>query len=160
MSTNTKQSRKRLTISNEIKKNQEELEDSTHENSTIAEEVCDLIDNKDSNSIIFLSEIKLKSPEELLIMADSLGVEDAESMYRQDLVFAILQRVAEQGGVMVGEGVLEILSDGFGFLRSHQANYMPGPDDIYVSPNQIRKNALRTGDTINGTVREPKKGER
>jgi transcription termination factor Rho len=81
-------------------------------------------------------------------------------LYRQDLVFAILQKVAEQGWTMIGEGVLEVLSDGFGFLRSHQANYMPGPDDIYVSPNQIRKNALRTGDTISGTIREPKKGER
>ena len=112
------------------------------------------------HAIFYLSEIKLKSADALLAMAESFKIEDAESMYKQDLVFAILQKIAEQGATMIGEGVLEVLSDGFGFLRSHQANYVPGPDDIYVSPNQIRKNGLRTGDTITGTIREPKKGER
>ncbi len=161
MSTNTTQ-RKKLTISNEIKNEVDESPkvEKNVEKQPDGERLETKLSN-DKNSIIFLSEIKLKSTEELLTMAESLGgIEDAESLYRKDLVFAILQRVAEQGGTMVGEGVLEILADGFGFLRSHQANYMPGPDDIYVSPNQIRKNALRTGDTISGTVREPKKGER
>ncbi len=160
MPINTKQSRKCLTVSNEIKETQPSPQEEIINLEENSAKICEVINDQKDNSTIYLSEIKLKSPEELLKIADSLGVEDAESMYRQDLVFAILQRVAEKGGVMVGEGVLEILSDGFGFLRSHQANYMPGPDDIYVSPNQIRKNALRTGDTISGTVREPKKGER
>lgn len=150
-----KSSRKRLTISSDLIKNMEEDNSVAQSNHSVVVE-----QNNADGSIVYLAEIKRKSTEELLIMAESFKVEDAESLYRQDLIFAILQRVAEQGLTMIGEGVLEVLSDGFGFLRSHQANYMPGPDDIYVSPNQIRKNALRTGDTISGPVREPKKGER
>ncbi len=114
----------------------------------------------DNQSTVYLHDIKRKTTEELMLFAEQLNVEDPESMYRQDLIFAILQKVAESGGTMIGEGVLEVLADGFGFLRSFQSNYMPGLDDIYVSPNQIRKNALRTGDTIIGPIREPKKGER
>lgn len=162
MSTNIKSQRKKLTITTDP---QESVKDQiSHETVPLIVEQKSppkLDSQKEAtNSVVFLSEIKRKSTEELLQMTESFNIEDAESMYRQDLVFTILQRVAEQGWTMIGEGVLEILSDGFGFLRSHQSNYMPGPDDIYVSPNQIRKNALRTGDTISGTVREPKKGER
>jgi transcription termination factor Rho len=156
MSTNVKSTRRKLSVSHEIPNTEEE------QNVEVANIVAlpQEIQNKGTASVIYLAEIKRKSTEELLKMASEFKIEDAESLYRQDLVFAILQKVAEQGWTMIGEGVLEVLSDGFGFLRSHQANYMPGPDDIYVSPNQIRKNALRTGDTISGTIREPKKGER
>ena len=111
--------------------------------------------------VTYLRAIKEMSNDARLAMAESLGVEEVESLNRNDLIFTILQKIAAKGEIMIGEGVLEVLSDGgFGFLRSYQANYMPGPDDIYVSPNQIRKNGLRTGDTIIGEVREPKKGER
>jgi transcription termination factor Rho len=158
MSTNLKSTRRKLSVSHEMPNIEEEQNLPLASKIVIEEE--SLMQTKGSSSIIYLSEIKRKSTEELLKMAGEFKIEDAESLYRQDLVFAILQKVAEQGWTMIGEGVLEVLSDGFGFLRSHQSNYMPGPDDIYVSPNQIRKNALRTGDTISGTVREPKKGER
>jgi len=111
--------------------------------------------------VTYLRDIKEMSNDARLALAESLGVDEVESLSRNDLIFASLQKIAANGKVMIGEGVLEVLSDGgFGFLRSYQANYMPGPDDIYVSPNQIRKNGLRTGDTIVGEVREPKKGER
>lgn len=158
MSVNIKESRKRLTIKDTNKADQIADDNQTPEQGNPKNE--DLQNKSDKNSMIYLADIKLKSTEELLVMAEALGVEDPESMYRQDLIFAILQRVGEEGGTMIGEGVLEVLADGFGFLRSHHANYIQCPDDIYVSPNQIRKNALRTGDTITGTVREPKKGER
>lgn len=151
MSTNIKSTRRKLSIAPDISSD-------VIEQVVVATEVPQV--SESTHSIIYLSDIKRKSTEELLKMTEEFIIEDAESMYRQDLVFAILQKVAEKGWTMIGEGVLEVLSDGFGFLRSHQSNYMPGPDDIYVSPNQIRKNALRTGDTISGTVREPKKGER
>ncbi|CAL7963700.1 transcription termination factor Rho [Alphaproteobacteria bacterium] len=107
-----------------------------------------------------LKDLKRKSPEGLMIFAESLHVENPESLQKHDLIFAILQHLAEKGGVMVGEGILEILQDGYGFLRSPESNYVPGPDDIYVSPNQIRKYALRTGDTIAGPIRAPRKNER
>lgn len=107
-----------------------------------------------------LKELKQKKPEDLLELAEELGVEDAGGMLRQDLTFAILKRVAEGGGTITGEGVIEVLQDGFGFLRSTEANYLAGPDDIYVSPSQIKRFSLRTGDTVNGETRSPKKGER
>ena len=107
-----------------------------------------------------LSELKAKNPTELLSFAEELEVENASAMRKQDMMFAILKELAEQDVEIIGEGVLEVLQDGFGFLRSPDANYLPGPDDIYVSPNQIRKFALRTGDTIEGLIREPKEGER
>jgi transcription termination factor Rho len=107
-----------------------------------------------------LKELKLKSSNELLDLAEESGVENAGGMLKQDLVFAILKKVAESGGVISGEGVVEVLQDGFGFLRSPEANYLPGPDDIYVSPSQIKRFGLRTGDTVSGETRSPKKGER
>ena len=107
-----------------------------------------------------LSELKAKSPTELLAFAEDLEVENASSMRKQDMMFAILKELAEQDTEITGEGVLEVLQDGFGFLRSPDANYLPGPDDIYVSPQQIRRFALRTGDTIEGLIRAPKEGER
>ena len=106
-----------------------------------------------------LSELKAKSPTELLAFAEELEVENASSMRKQDMMFAILKELAEQDTEIMGEGVLEVLQDGFGFLRSPDANYLPGPDDIYVSPQQIRRFALRTGDTIEGLIRGPKEGE-
>ena len=106
-----------------------------------------------------LSELKAKSPTELLAFAEELEVENASSMRKQDMMFAILKELAEQDTDIMGEGVLEVLQDGFGFLRSPDANYLPGPDDIYVSPQQIRRFALRTGDTIEGLIRGPKEGE-
>ena len=109
---------------------------------------------------IRLQALKAKSPTDLLVLAEELEVEGASALRTQELMFAILKRYAERDVVIVGEGVLEVLQDGFGFLRSPEANYLPGPDDIYVSPTQIRKFSLRTGDTVEGIIRSPKEGER
>src|SRR6266536_3305798 len=107
-----------------------------------------------------LQELKRKTPAELLAFAEELQIENASSLRKQDMMFAILKQLAENDIAIFGDGVLEILSDGFGFLRSPEANYLPGPDDIYVSPSQIRRFGLRTGDTIDGHIRSPKEGER
>ena len=109
---------------------------------------------------IRLQALKTKSPTDLLALAEELDVEGASALRTQELMFAILKRYAERDVEIVGEGVLEVLQDGFGFLRSPEANYLPGPDDIYVSPTQIRKFSLRTGDTVEGIIRSPKEGER
>lgn len=109
---------------------------------------------------ISLQELKEKSPADLLAFAESLEIENANSMRKQDMMFAILKALAEEGVEISGSGVLEVLQDGFGFLRSPEANYLPGPDDIYVSPTQIRRFGLRTGDTVDGPVRAPREGER
>ena len=107
-----------------------------------------------------LQELKAKSPTDLLNYAEELEVENASTLRRQDMMFAILKQLAERDVEISGGGVLEILQDGFGFLRSPEANYLPGPDDIYVSPSQIRRFSLRTGDTVDGQIRSPKDGER
>jgi len=107
-----------------------------------------------------LQTLKEKSPTDLLQYAEQLEVENASSLRRQDMMFAILKQLAEKDEEITGGGVLEVLQDGFGFLRSPEANYLPGPDDIYVSPSQIRRFALRTGDTVDGQIRAPKDGER
>ena len=107
-----------------------------------------------------LSELKKKKISELVQLASELNIENASGMRTQDLIFALLQAQASQDKAIYGEGVLEILPDGFGFLRSPDYSYLPGPDDIYVSPSQIRRFALRTGDTISGEIRPPKEGER
>jgi transcription termination factor Rho len=107
-----------------------------------------------------LKELKKKTAAELVEMAEEYGVEGASTMRRQDIMFAILKEVAEDGEEIVGQGTIEVLTDGFGFLRSPEANYLAGPDDIYVSPNQVRKWGLRTGDTVEGEIRAPKDGER
>jgi transcription termination factor Rho len=107
-----------------------------------------------------LAELKQKGPAELLQLAEELEIENASSLRQQDMMFAILKELADQEVVITGEGVVEVLPDGFGFLRSPDANYLPGPDDIYVSPNQIRRFSLRTGDTVTGEIRAPKNGER
>jgi transcription termination factor Rho len=105
-------------------------------------------------------EIKKKTPAELVSMAEELGVEGASTMRKQDLMFAILKVEAENGEEIVGLGTIEVLPDGFGFLRAPESNYLAGPDDIYVSPNMVRKFGFRTGDTIEGEIRGPKEGER
>ena len=107
-----------------------------------------------------LSELKAKSPADLLAFAEEVGVENASILRKQDMMFAILKTLAENEQAIYGEGTLEILPDGFGYLRSPQANFLPGPDDIYVSPAQVRRFALRTGDTVEGQIRAPKDGER
>ncbi|MGB3272835.1 MAG: Rho termination factor N-terminal domain-containing protein, partial [Xanthobacteraceae bacterium] len=107
-----------------------------------------------------LQDLKAKSAAELVSFAEELGVENASTMRKQELMFAILKMLAIQETDIIGEGVVEVLPDGFGFLRSPDANYLPGPDDIYVSPSQIRRFGLRTGDTIEGQIRSPKEGER
>jgi transcription termination factor Rho len=107
-----------------------------------------------------LQEIKTKSPKELLEFAENLEIENAGTMRRQDLLFSVLKQLAENDEIITGSGVLEALQDGFGFLRSPEASYLPGPDDIYVSPSQIRRFSLRTGDTLEGPIRSPKDGER
>ena len=107
-----------------------------------------------------LEELKLKKPEELLKKAEDLQIDNASSLRKKDLMFAILKKLASDGTTITGEGVLEKMQDGFGFLRSSEANYLPGPDDIYVSPSQIKKFSLRTGDTVGGEIRAPRESER
>jgi transcription termination factor Rho len=107
-----------------------------------------------------LKELKKKTPAELVAMAEELGVESASTLRKQDLMYAILKEEAENGEVIIGEGTIEVLQDGFGFLRAPESNYLAGPDDIYVSPNMVRKFGLRTGDTVEGEIRGPKDGER
>ncbi|MBS1167536.1 MAG: hypothetical protein H6R00_3561 [Proteobacteria bacterium] len=107
-----------------------------------------------------LQDLKKKTPTELLAVAEEVEVENASTMRKQELLFAILKQLAEQEVDIIGEGVVEVLQDGFGFLRSPDANYLPGPDDIYISPAQIRRFSLRTGDTVEGQIRSPKEGER
>ncbi|ASG19413.1 MULTISPECIES: transcription termination factor Rho [Azospirillaceae] len=107
-----------------------------------------------------LQELKAKSPAELLAFAEELQIENAGTLRKQDMMFAILKQLAENDVPIFGEGVLEVLQDGFGFLRSPESNYLPGPDDIYVSPSQVRRFGLRTGDTVEGQIRSPKDGER
>ena len=106
-----------------------------------------------------IQELKLKSSEQLITQAEKLGIENASTLRKQEILFAILKKVAEKEEI-TGAGVLQLLQDGFGFLRAMESNYLPGPDDIYVSPSQIRKFGLRTGDTVEGPVRAPKEGER
>jgi transcription termination factor Rho len=116
----------------------------------------DLMDVKE----VKLADLKSKSPTELLAYAEELEVENASTLRKQDMLFAILKQLADREIEITGVGVLEVLQDGFGFLRSPEANYLPGPDDIYVSPNQLRRFSLRTGDTVEGRIRSPKDGER
>src|SRR3546814_312550 len=107
-----------------------------------------------------LQDLKQKSPTDLLAFAEELEIEGASNLRIQDMLFAILKALAEREVPISGGGVLEVLQDGFGFLRSPESNYLPGPDDIYVSPSQVRRFALRTGDTVEGEIRAPKDGER
>ena len=111
-------------------------------------------------TIVNLKDLKRKLPEELQAQAEELGIENISSLLKQELIFGILKKIVEKGGLISGEGVLEVLPDGFGFLRSPEANYLAGPDDIYVSPSQIRRFGLRTGDTVEGQIRAPKTSER
>ena len=107
-----------------------------------------------------LQDLKNKQPEELLKEATKLEIENPSSLRKQDLMFAILKQIATDGEIITGSGVIEIMQDGFGFLRSAESNYLPGPDDIYVSPSQIRRFGLRTGDSVEGEIRGPKDAER
>ena len=107
-----------------------------------------------------LQELKGKKINELTAIAKGLNIEGASSLRKQDMIFAILNAQTEKNGMIFGEGVLETLPDGFGFLRAPDYNYLPGPDDIYVSPSQIRRFNLHTGDTVSGQIRPPKEGER
>src|SRR2546427_8718577 len=107
-----------------------------------------------------LKALKEKKISELAQIAKNFNIEGASNMRKQELIFAILQAQTEQNGFIYGEGVLEILPDGFGFLRAPDYNYLPGPDDIYISPSQIRRFNLRTGDVVSGQIRPPKEGER
>lgn len=111
-------------------------------------------------SELSLADLKAKTPADLLTMAEGLEIENASTMRKGDMMFAILKELAEEGVEISGDGVLEVLQDGFGFLRSPEANYLPGPDDIYVSPSQIRKFSLRTGDTVEGVIRAPQDNEK
>ena len=107
-----------------------------------------------------LQELKIKDPEELLKQANKLEIENPSSLRKQDLMFAILKKIASDGETITGTGVIEILQDGFGFLRSPESNYLAAPNDIYISPTQIKKFSLRTGDSVEGEIRAPKQGER
>ena len=119
-----------------------------------------VMDNVLDISELSLAELKAKSPADLLSMAEELEIENASSMRKGDMMFSILKELAEEGVEISGDGVLEVLQDGFGFMRSPEANYLPGPDDIYVSPQQIRKFSLRTGDTVEGVIRAPQENEK
>ena len=107
-----------------------------------------------------IQELKTKSSEQLITQAEQLGIENASTLRKQEILFAILKKLAEKGEEITGSGVLQMLQDGFGFLRAMESNYLPGPDDIYIGPSQIRRFGLRTGDTVEGPVRAPKEGER
>ncbi|MFL6781697.1 MAG: transcription termination factor Rho, partial [Sphingomicrobium sp.] len=107
-----------------------------------------------------LKDLKKKTPAELVAMAEEMGVEGASTMRKQDLMFSVLKIQAENGVEIMGSGTIEVLNDGFGFLRSAEANYLAGPDDIYVTPSIVRRFGLRTGDTLEGEIRGPKEGER
>lgn len=145
---------------NEQPQQQASSENNNPNNNHLAEEQENPLKDKFKGTTMNLKELKRLSSDELLKMAEDCGIENAGGMLKQELVFAVLKAIAEGGGVITGEGVIEILQDGFGFLRSPEANYLPGPDDIYVSPSQIKRFALRTGDTVSGETRSPKKGER
>ncbi len=125
----------------------------------LAEEEAEADQYEDSERI-YVRDLKLKTPEELASVAEEMEVENAGSLRKQDLLFTILQAQTAKHGKIFAEGVLEILQDGFGFLRAPDQNYLAGPDDIYVSPSQIRRFNLRTGDTVEGQIRSPKEGER
>lgn len=114
----------------------------------------------DPDMVFYLKDLKKKSPDDLMDLAENLEVESPATLVKHDLVFVILKKLADKGGVMIGDGVLEVLQDGYGFLRSQESNYTAGPDDIYISPNIIRRMGLRTGDSVTGPVRAPGKGER
>ena len=114
----------------------------------------------DNVTRVTLRDLKAKSPTELLAYAEELEVENASSLRTQDMLFAILKELADRDIEIIGEGVLEVLSDGFGFLRSPESNYLPGPDDIYVSPQVLKRAGLRTGDTVEGAIKEPRENER
>ena len=120
----------------------------------------DIVEEKQANRTVYLQDFKRKNPDELRILAEESGIENAGMMLKQDLIFLMLKKLAEQNVAIFGEGVIEVLQDGFGFLRSSDANYAAGPDDIYVSPSQIRRFGLNTGDTVKGQIRAPKTGER
>ena len=107
-----------------------------------------------------LADLKAQSPKALLTLAEELEIENASTMRKGDMMFAILKERADEGWIIGGDGVLEVLQDGFGFLRSPEANYLPGPDDIYVSPEMIRAHSLRTGDTVEGVMKAPNDTER
>ena len=107
-----------------------------------------------------IQELKTKSSESLISQAEELGIENASTLRKQEILFSILKKLAEKGEEITGGGVLQLLQDGFGFLRAMESNYLPGPDDIYISPSQIRRFGLRTGDTVEGPVRAPRDGER
>ena len=107
-----------------------------------------------------LADLKAQSPKDLLSLAEELEIENASTMRKGDMMFAILKERADEEWIIGGDGVLEVLQDGFGFLRSPEANYLPGPDDIYVSPDMIRKHSMRTGDTVEGVMKEPNDAER
>ena len=107
-----------------------------------------------------LQELKRKSPSELILQAEELKIENPSTLRKQEILFSILKKLAQKNEQITGGGVLEVLQDGFGFLRASESNYLPGPDDIYVSPSQIRKFGLRTGDSVEGEIRAPKDSER
>jgi len=116
--------------------------------------------NESSADILSLSELKTRSVSDLMILAEQYQIDDASSMRKQELIFALLQYCVSQNGTIIGDGVLEVLPDGYGFLRSPLSSYMPGADDVYVSPSQIRRYHLRKGDCVKGQIRPPKEGER
>ncbi|AZL15608.1 transcription termination factor Rho [Rickettsiales endosymbiont of Stachyamoeba lipophora] len=151
-----------MTIDNNKPKDQLSGDSSNNLNNAEIEPTINQLENipiKPAETVL-LKELKQKSSSYLVELAEKYEVENPSMMLKQDIIFGILKRIAEQGGLIIGEGVLEVLPDGFGFLRSSEANYLAGPDDIYVSPNQIKRFGLKTGDTIEGQVRAPKQGER
>jgi len=162
---------KEITMTDESETPEVEIHNETQPEENLTEDTLDAdLENEDGDEEVLegsmagqkmsLQTLKDKSPTDLLTFAESLGVENASNMRKQDMLFAALKALAEEGVEITGSGVMEVLQDGFGFLRSPEANYLPGPDDIYVSPQQIRRYGLRTGDTVEGPIRSPREGER
>jgi len=156
-SNNNELSEKELVESGQVT---DESDNDLAENDLEGDDGDDTVEGPLSGQKMSLQTLKDKTPTDLLTFAESLGVENASNMRKQDMMFAILKALAEDGVEISGSGVIEVLQDGFGFLRSPEANYLPGPDDIYVSPLQIRRYGLRTGDTVEGPIRSPREGER
>lgn len=148
-------SRRQLKINKSTDNTELNLSTDTNNESSVEESV-----EKQPGITLHLQDIRNKSHEELITLAESLNVENPDNLHKNDLVYHILQKIADNEGILIGDGTLDILQDGYGFLRSARSSYMSAPDDIYVSHNQIRKNGLRVGDTIVGMVRGPKKGEK
>jgi len=149
----------KLSLKKEVEAPEVEAQEKSEKSENTSEKITDKKRTSSGNTL-YVSDLKNKDTEDLMDLAEEAGIENAGTMLKQDLVFHLLKKMSSVDGIIITEGVLEVLQDGFGFLRSKEANYRAGPDDVYISPSQIRRFNLRTGDTVEGEVRPPKSGER